>query len=49
MAEEKAKVSKGVSASKAKAAVVITPDTPEVVKVYGKSSEKATRGTLDKR
>ena len=46
MAEEKTEVS---TKPKAKAKVVITPDTPEVTKVYGKLSEKATRGTLDKR
>ena len=41
MAEEKTKVP---TASKKPKVVV----TPEVTKLYGKTSEKATRGTLDK-
>ena len=45
MAEKKAEV----STASEKPKVVITPDTPEVTKSYGKLSEKATRGTLDKR
>ncbi len=44
MAEEKAEVSTSDEPK-----VVITPDSPEVTKSYGKTSEKATRGTLDKR
>ena len=42
MAEEKTEVSKDVQENKPKS-------TPEPVKVPGKLSEKATRGTLDKR
>ena len=38
-----------VSTSSEEPKVIVTPDTPEVTKVYGKLSEKATRGTLDKR
>jgi|LULT01.1.fsa_nt_gb hypothetical protein len=49
MAEEKAKVSSGVQASKAKAPVVAIADPPAQQPVKGKVSEKATRGTLDKR
>ena len=45
MAEEKTEVSTTSEEPK----VVITPDTEEVVKSYGKTSEKATRGTLDRR
>ena len=55
MAEEKAKVSGKVSTSKVEAPVIEIADPPApapVVKVVpsakGKTSEKATRGTLDK-
>ena len=55
MAEAKANVSDGVPASKAKTPVIAIADPPApapVVKVVpsakGKTSEKATRGTLDK-
>ena len=44
MAEEKNEVSASSEDSK----VVVTKDTPEVTKSYMKTSEKATRGTLDK-
>tara|TARA_R100001082_G_C4262524_1_gene116176 strand:- start:232 stop:366 length:135 start_codon:yes stop_codon:yes gene_type:complete len=44
MAKAKAKVSASDEPK-----VVITPDSSEVTKSYGKLSEKATRGTLDKR
>ncbi len=43
MAEEKTEVSTNDEPK-----VVITPDTKEVAKSYGKTSKKATRGTLDK-
>ena len=49
MAEEKAKVSEDVSASKAKTPVIAIADPPAPAPVKGKLSEKATRGTLDKR
>ena len=45
MAEEKTEV----STPSEKPKVVVTPASPEVTKSYGKLSEKATRGTLDKR
>ena len=44
MAEEKTEVSTSDEPK-----VVVTKDSPEVTKSYGKLSEKATRGTLDKR
>ena len=37
-----------VSTTSEEPKVVITPDTPEVTKSYRKTSEKATRSTLDR-
>ena len=48
MAEEKTKVSKGVSASKTEATVVITPDEPKVDTTKGKWSKRSRQSTLDR-